>query len=976
MKACRRFLLGFGLLAAVAFQGCTQGQAAELSAPDVSVARPEGGAVAGKTWGSKRDPAWKAWDKLVDEQKFQEAADLAERILADARKANRPEEWVRGLVRSVQARSALHGWETAVRFLKDTPWPDDPIARSVLGLYYAATLEQYLDGYGWEIRRREKVATTGPIDLKAWTADQIRAEALAAFGEAWSRREALGAHPAAYLGEYLHPNDFPKGIRPTLRDAVTYLRVQALDDSSGWTPEQSNEVFRLDLDALLAADGPATDDATASGTHPLAAAVAALADLESWHAANDRPEAALEARLERLRRLDGHFEETADKDRILQDLRARAAAVADWPWWSMAKAQEAECLRQRDEPGARVQARDVAAEGAKAFPGSPGGLRCASIAAQLEAPSCGLEGMAADARGRPSFAVNHRNLPAVHFRAWSVDIEKFVAAADDYSILPDNQDLERLMRERKPEAAWTTELPPTPDLRDHRTYVTPPLPHDGFWVVVASARPGFGDADNVKTALLMTAGDLVLMPRVDGPTVTVRVASGATGRPVEGADVTLYRHDWREKHRPVKTLRTGADGVVVFEDVGQPDARSHFLMAKKDHDVAVDPAFLYPDRQHQDLDVESSLVYTDRSVYRPGQKLLFKVVAYGGRASQGKYRTLPRQPVQVTLNDANGRPVASVDLVTNAHGTASGEMVLPAGRLLGQWSLHTSMNGFAMVRVEEYKRPTFEARLLDAETPLRLNRPATLKGEARYYFGLPVPAGKVAWKVTREPQFPWWWWWRPAGADRAQVVASGTTTLSPEGQFTIDFTPAADERLGSSDPGLTYRYRVVADVTDEGGETRSADRGFRLGFTAVEASLVLDRGFVQAKDTATVEVTRRDLDGAPAPGSGTWQVVRIAGPEAAQLPADVPLPDRGQAEAGYRTDGDRARPRWAPDYDVARTMQAWPDGDEAARGVTAHDAKGVARIALPRLAPGAWRLKYETVDAHGEIGRASCRERV
>ena len=96
----------------------------------------------------------------------------------------------------------------------------------------------------------------------------------------------------------------------------------------------------------------------------------------------------------------------------------------------------------------------------------------------------------------------------------------------------------------------------------------------------------------------------------------------------------------------------------------------------------------------------------------------------------------------IWLEDINGQRVAEATGATNAFGTASGEFTIPAaGRPLGAWRLRTSPDGYAQVRVEEYKRPTFEVTVKDPEKPLRLNRPATLKGEARYYFGLPVASG-------------------------------------------------------------------------------------------------------------------------------------------------------------------------------------------------------------------------------------------
>lgn len=91
--------------------------------------------------------------------------------------------------------------------------------------------------------------------------------------------------------------------------------------------------------------------------------------------------------------------------------------------------------------------------------------------------------------------------------------------------------------------------------------------------------------------------------------------------------------------------------------------------------------------------------------------------------------------------------------------------------------------------MEEYKRPTFEVTLKDAKAQLRLNRPATFQGEARYYFGMPVTSGSVRWRAYREPVLPWWWWGPPSGASQRQVVATGTSPLGADGGFTIGFTP-------------------------------------------------------------------------------------------------------------------------------------------------------------------------------------------
>ena len=273
----------------------------------------------------------------------------------------------------------------------------------------------------------------------------------------------------------------------------------------------------------------------------------------------------------------------------------------------------------------------------------------------------------------------------------------------------------------------------------------------------------------------------------------------------------------------------------------------------------------------------------------------------------------------------------------------------------------------------------------DPAEPLRLNRPAKLAGEARYYFGLPVASGSVRWRVTRTPQYFWWSFWSSGNpAARTQTVASGVSALKPDGSFEVAFTPAADERLGKSSKDLTYTYAVDADVSDEGGETRSASRSFRLGFVSVEARLVDPPGFLLASRPGRFRVSRTNLDGTARAGKGSWRIVALEQPARASLPADLPpsgtsrgtvARGRGSAVSSpripsgneFRTPGDALRPRWDTAYDPAAVMRLWKDAKEVSRGEIAHDAQGEALIEVGGLPAGAYRLYYSTVDDFGAV---------
>ncbi len=923
---------------------------------------------------------WKTVERLIDEEKFEQAAAEVAKIRDAAQAASDAQEWTRALVKETQLRLALHGFETAVRSLRETPWPEDPRSHAILNLYYANGLLTYLEAYSWEISRREKVESTGAVDLTLWTREEIFAEAIRAFAASWAQREAMGTEPVSAWQDYLVPNSYPTEVRGTLRDAVSYLFVELLAHTANWRPEQTNEVFAFDLEALIRADVGANEvDLADMGVHPLVKIGAILADLEAWHARGERLEAALEARLERLRRLWDSYTQDEDRRAIVADLRARLPGVRDLPWWAEGMAQLATFVRNLDAPNSLVEAHDIALEGYRGYPGSVGGQHCLFIAKDIELPDYALACMTTDAPGARSIEVRHKNLPRLFFRAYRLDLESWIRNSRDYRLLPwgdEIRDLVQGKREALQEVRWQVELPPTPDYRTHRTFVTPPLEGSGLWVIASSAREDFFFDDNRLFSVPLILSDLVILSRTDEDGgVEGRVVSGRTGEPLAGVEVTLWERNWREGHRPLASATTDAEGLVRFTKPRHEVGWSLFLMARKGADLALDQGDIWFHERAEPSEAIGVFVYTDRSVYRPEQRVLWKVLVYKGRHDLGRFAVSAGTSVGVSLVDPNGQTVEQTTVTTNSFGTASGEFTIPSGRPLGAWSIQTSPSGSQSIRVEEFKRPTFEATFRDPTEPLRLNRPATLVGEARYYFGLPVVNGTVRWRVTREPIYAWWWgWWgeSPPAAD-VQTVAVGTCPLSPDGTFTVTFTPKADERLAASGKGTTYRFSVSADVTDEGGETRSATRSFRLGFVAVEASITLTTGFVVEGEPAELTVSRTNLDGVGRPGLGTWRLCRLKEPPRPLLPAEEPVltGDTPAQPHAYRTAGDSLRPRWDRTYSPARTLRMWEEGPARSHGTLTHDENGTASLVLGELERGAYRLHYETKDEFGATCEAS-----
>ena len=178
----RLSFLGFGALTLAA------AGAIALARPFSDGARTTGGAA-----------AWKEVERLVSEQKLEEASQRVAKIREAARAAGDEADEAKALVREVQLRTALHGYETSVRFLKDQPWPKALLPRTALRLFYGQSLVTYARAYAWEIGQREKVASSGAVDLKAWTREEIVAEAVRTYVEVYRDRESLGNAKVAAL---------------------------------------------------------------------------------------------------------------------------------------------------------------------------------------------------------------------------------------------------------------------------------------------------------------------------------------------------------------------------------------------------------------------------------------------------------------------------------------------------------------------------------------------------------------------------------------------------------------------------------------------------------------------------------------------------------------------------------------------------------------------------------------------------------
>ena len=307
------------------------------------------------------------------------------------------------------------------------------------------------------------------------------------------------------------------------------------------------------------------------------------------------------------------------------------------------------------------------------------------------------------------------------------------------------------------------------------------------------------------------------------------VVSARTGQPIAGAHLRIRNYRTYDEYKDYQGV-TDEKGEYIFDGHDLIRYRRE-VFAYTDADRACPDrsshgSYYYHPAAHSESRVN---IYTDRSIYRPGQTVHVSALTY--QVKRGfELSVSAEQKLMFRLYDANHKQVDQKEVTTDAYGVAAVDFTLPASGLTGSFRVEVGDERH-YIRVEEYKRPTFYVEFPEVKTAYAAGDTLPVKGVAMSYAGVPVQEGKVSYKVVRRTAF-WWWtyshYWSRAvvgyGND-GDEIAHGEAVTDEKGQFVIDLPLILPK---SADPAF-YNFVVTADVTDKAGETRSGQLSLPLG---------------------------------------------------------------------------------------------------------------------------------------------------
>ena len=344
------------------------------------------------------------------------------------------------------------------------------------------------------------------------------------------------------------------------------------------------------------------------------------------------------------------------------------------------------------------------------------------------------------------------------------------------------------------------------------------------------------------------------------------VVNATDGQPVPGAKIMLYDRDYDVKTGKWKRLvharlTTDENGEAYFKNVDG----NVLISTSNDKFTPAKDIYLSRTRYYERKDDKiKHQLFTDRSIYRPGQTVHASAISY--IVKKGLDASVPGKSMELNfiLRDANGKQVAEQKATTDEYGTASVDFELPKEGQTGLYSISVNGTATKYVRVEEYKRPNFEITFPKVNEKYNWGDTVVVKATAKTYSGVPVQSAKVEYQVTRRNQL---WWWGAGSA--GQLVKTDSCVTREDGTFDVEI-PLEASLSGKDEADMSefmriarfFNFEVSAIVTDISGESHEGVMSLPLGTKPTILTVNLPKR-IETDSLKTVTFAYRNASGMP-----------------------------------------------------------------------------------------------------------------
>ena len=783
--------------------------------------------------------------------------------------------------------------------IRQAPSPYKQVMYSLRG----SLLWNYYQTYRWQFYNRTPIANATNDDILTWDLNHLFAETIFSFRQSLSQPEDLINITVDKYNAILEGDDSLRIRRPTLFDILAYKALEILQNAESGLTQPANAFEINHPEYFMPAEQFSNYTIqTADTLSNLYQALQIYQQLLAFHLQKKQWEAMVDADLNRLKFVYS-FSTIEYKDSLyIQALDALQKKYSTIDVTAEVLVELASAYKKRGETydAFNVQthryrmdiqkALQLCDEVIQRFPKTLGANNAQALKEQMLVPALEITIEHGNLAGEYIPAhLRYKNLREVHLRIYAINYDAWKMIEKNYQYNHIDS-LLLFLQKQQPLDTWNQPLKASNDLQYHTTELSIAPRETGFYVLLASDKASF---DYPNAAVSLTEFWVTNLIHLSRPENNYReniilVASRKNGHPVQNTEVRLYQEKYnynngRYESQLVHTSKTNKQGELHVPYIGKEHYNNFRIELRKGNDRYVSPGILYQYRdwyEYYDEKAISIHYFLDRAIYRPGQTVHFKGIVFNrGNFMKGtESKIVSNYKTTIRLLDANYQEVSKLNITTNEFGTFSGSFELPMNLLTGEWTLGNNISTINF-SVEEYKRPKFEILFDTIRQEFRLGDLVTVSGSAKALSGFAVDGAQVTYRIYRNAMLPpWFYYWRGGyNLDSPRMeIAGGATETDDNGTFRITFEAIPDRSISKQwEP--TFYYTIEINVTDINGETRTATRTIRVGYSSIQVIGNLP-DILNIKDTSRYKLEILNMENYPVPTSGQLTITRMEEP--------------------------------------------------------------------------------------------------
>ncbi|MEO6488887.1 MAG: alpha-2-macroglobulin family protein [Ferruginibacter sp.] len=767
-------------------------------------------------------------------------------------------------------------------------------ARNILQSMQAELLLSYRQNNRYKFYNRTKLTEEKSRDITTWSLEKLNETISSVYKASLKNETALKNTPLNGLDAILEKGKNTRQLRPTLYDL---LANRALNYFSSTENDITKPAYKFILDdekifapakAFVKAKFTTKDSTSLYNT-----ALLLFQDVLQFHLNDQNPAALIEADLERLE-FAYEFGIFPNKDKLYENaLLVIETANSNNPAAAQTmylRAQLYYSQGQKYDPHTHPEnqyeikrAKELCEVATSRFPASEGAINCQNLLAQIKVPLLNMESEIVNVPSQPFRSlVKYKNINVLYVRILKVTREQ-VKKFDEYEY---DQGWKHIL-EMKPLKSWEINLPNQQDYQQHSTEIKIDALTPGIYMILSSIDREFALSQNILARQVIYVSNIsYILNNKD----EMYVLNRENGLPLLNAEVQLWQQTYNyntRKYEDVKKEKYLSDRNGYIKLRKTKDAYNFKLQFKFENDeLFMDQnVSTYYYNGFEKLMMQKTFLFTDRSIYRPGQTVYFKGIVVNSDSTGRKNLVVSGYRSQLGLYDANGQKVSALNVQSGEFGSYSGQFKLPEGSLNGQFYISDSVTkSTQFFNVEEYKRPKFFVEIKKPAGTYKINDTISVKGNAKAYAGNNIDGATVTYRVVRKIRYPIWWEWGyfrrgkiiNPGSREEMEITNGETTTNANGEFTIVFRAIPDETVDKKSQPVFY-YEVSADITDINGETRSGNNSVAVAYQMLQLEII-SPGKIEADSIKNVQIKSTNLNDLFEPSSVNVTIFKLTTP--------------------------------------------------------------------------------------------------